>query len=145
MADGHLNKCKSCTKKDVAEHRERNIERIKEYDRNRPNKEERNERLKEAQKIRMKDPEYRENANKRKKDWLDRNTVKKAAHIITGNAIRDGKLIRSPCEKCGNQKVDAHHDDYEKPLNVRWLCRKCHAQHHKLARDSKRIADKGSK
>lgn len=35
MADKHLNKCKECTKKDVTEHREENIDRIRAYDRKR--------------------------------------------------------------------------------------------------------------
>ena len=33
MADGHLNKCKDCTKKDVFRHREMNLEKVREYDR----------------------------------------------------------------------------------------------------------------
>lgn len=45
-------------------------------------------------------------------------------------AIKTGKLIRQPCEECGAEKTDAHHDDYAKPLEVRWLCRSHHIQHH---------------
>lgn len=46
-------------------------------------------------------------------------------------AIRCGKLTRKPCENCGEVKSEAHHDNYNKPLEVRWLCRKCHADWHK--------------
>lgn len=69
---------------------------------------------------------------KARKAWVERNQLKRAVHIITGNAIRDGKLIKQPCEKCGEMKVEAHHPDYSKPLEVHWLCRKCHAEHHKM-------------
>ena len=48
-------------------------------------------------------------------------------------AIRTGKIVKP--DKCSNchkvkQKLEAHHDDYIKPLNVRWLCIQCHNQHH---------------
>jgi hypothetical protein len=46
-------------------------------------------------------------------------------------ALRYGKIIRQPCEKCGAVKVHGHHDDYTKPLDVRWLCQTHHAQHHR--------------
>jgi hypothetical protein len=47
------------------------------------------------------------------------------------NAITAGKLTRGPCEACGAaENVEAHHDDYAKPLDVRWLCRPDHAAHH---------------
>jgi hypothetical protein len=39
-------------------------------------------------------------------------------------------LIRKPCEVCSNPKSQAHHDDYTKPLDIRWLCRKHHLQIH---------------
>ena len=45
-------------------------------------------------------------------------------------AIRRGELRRKPCEVCGNRKSHGHHDDYSKPLTVRWLCAKHHQQHH---------------
>ena len=41
-----------------------------------------------------------------------------------------GKLVSGPCENCGG-KAQMHHDDYEKPLSVVWLCRPCHLEHHK--------------
>ena len=37
---------------------------------------------------------------------------------------------RQPCERCGDPNADRHHDDYDKPLEVRWLCRSCHIKHH---------------
>jgi ribosomal protein S27AE len=41
-------------------------------------------------------------------------------------AVRVGKLQRQPCERCGAARVQAHHDDYTKKLDVRWLCSRCH-------------------
>lgn len=49
-------------------------------------------------------------------------------------AIRSGRLVRQPCEVCGDDQVDAHHDDYDKPLDVRWLCRKHHRAAHRPMR-----------
>jgi ribosomal protein S27AE len=46
-------------------------------------------------------------------------------------AIKTGKLVRQPCEQCGKAKSEAHHDDYSKPLTVRWLCRPHHGAVHR--------------
>lgn len=35
-----------------------------------------------------------------------------------------------PCERCGSLKADRHHENYDKPLEIVWLCRRCHGQHH---------------
>lgn len=144
MTDGHLNKCKECAKKDAKEVRGKNIDYYREYDRNRPNARERNRKFLAAEKERLKDPAYREKRNALKKRWAEENTIKRAAHIITGNAIRDGKLIKQPCEKCGELKVEAHHYDYSRPLEVNWLCKKCHAEHHKLERTTRRKVKDGN-
>lgn len=56
---------------------------------------------------------------------------KVSVRVFTMRAINQGILIKQPCEKCGKVKVDAHHDDYSKPLDVRWLCRKHHLEHHR--------------
>lgn len=45
--------------------------------------------------------------------------------------LRAGRIVRKVCEKCGGDKTQAHHDDYSKPLDVRWLCPKHHAEHHR--------------
>ena len=58
-----------------------------------------------------------------KAEWEARNPEKRKAHHAVNNAVRDGRLVKLPCEKCGSTKrVHGHHDDYSKPLEVRWLC-----------------------
>lgn len=59
---------------------------------------------------------------------------KHKAREITSNAIFQGKLIKRPCEFCGEVEVQAHHQDYLKPLEVNWLCIKCHKKYHSLIR-----------
>lgn len=53
------------------------------------------------------------------------------ANSAANHAIRDGKLKREPCEACGKEPAQAHHDDYNYPLKVRWLCKDCHARWHR--------------
>lgn len=43
---------------------------------------------------------------------------------------RRGKLVQQPCAKCGDAKSEMHHRDYTRPLEVEWLCRKCHLAEH---------------
>jgi hypothetical protein len=45
--------------------------------------------------------------------------------------IKQGHIIPKPCEVCGDVNVHAHHDDYSKPLEVRWLCPTHHMRLHK--------------
>jgi len=60
--------------------------------------------------------------------WRARNPEKAKAHDIFRAALRSGEIERGPCEICGNEKVHGHHDDYSKPLEVRWLCHLHHNQ-----------------
>lgn len=66
-----------------------------------------------------------------------RKSAKGRAWSIATKAIRTGCLIRQPCEMCGAQSVQAHHDDYVKPLEIRWLCRSCHRKHHEKLGEGK--------
>lgn len=60
-------------------------------------------------------------------------------HDMTEKAIRKGILQPGDCEICGESyrmkdgriAIQAHHDDYNNPLKVRWLCQKCHHKWHK--------------
>ena len=127
MGDGRLNKCKECTKADVRKNYADNIEHYQSYERGRRNLPHRVEARKEyAQTDRG-----REAARRAHENFRRRFPEKARAHDITNNAIRDGRLIRKPCEVCGTTAdVEAHHDDYTKPLNVRWLCVTHHVEHH---------------
>lgn len=53
------------------------------------------------------------------------------AHHQVLRAIERGEIIKQPCEKCGATETQAHHDDYNKPLDVRWLCDACHKEWHR--------------
>ena len=62
--------------------------------------------------------------------------LKESVRRKTNHAIAKGVLVRLPCETCGAPVSHAHHDDYSKPLEVRWLCQTHHAEHHRLERAS---------
>lgn len=118
MADGHISKCKECTKADVTENRNRNLDYYQNYDRKRYDSGgKRGESSKEA-------------ISRARERWVSSHQLERKVHYTVGNAIRDGRLIRpSSCSECGTKgRVDAHHEDYSKPFDVTWLCRKCHAQ-----------------
>lgn len=55
--------------------------------------------------------------------------IKVRARKLLSRAVAAGKIVQQPC-KCGSTKTQAHHPDYTKPLEVEWMCAKCHSQHH---------------
>src|SRR5690606_28298581 len=102
--------CKECVKSRARENRNAKIDYYRAYDRLRfyesgPRGEPSNDAKK-----------------RRSKNWTSKNAVKRAAHIAVKNAIRCGVMERpSACEECGWEgKVHGHHDDYSRPLDVRW-------------------------
>lgn len=137
MLDGHLNVCKECVKARVRRHREENLERIRAYDRKRgllPHR-------KEATRIRSKLPEYREKHRQVCREHYVRYPAASKSRTIVSNAIRDGKLKKRPCEVCGKREAQAHHDDYLKPLDVRWLCTFHHGEWHRSHKPLNAAAD----
>lgn len=63
--------------------------------------------------------------------WAKRNREKCNDRNSVQYALRTGKLKRLPCEGCGNPKTHAHHGDYSKRLDVKWLCVVCHKKEHR--------------
>lgn len=114
MKDGHLNKCKECTKRDVKQYREDNSETLQVYE-----------------KYRSQLPHRKELDKLIHQRWKKQFPERRKAHEILGNAVRDGKVVPQVCFICGN-KAEAHHPDYSRPLDVVWLCSKHHKETHKL-------------
>jgi hypothetical protein len=115
MADGFLNICKKCVKSRVGEHREKNIDKIREYDRTRGKQK---ERMLSASEV--------------SKRWRKRDSRIMAAHNKVARAIKSGVLERQPCSVCGVEKSYAHHESYNEPLDVVWYCQIHHKERHKI-------------
>jgi len=62
------------------------------------------------------------------------NPVKVAARAAVNNALKRGDLVKpADCENCHkNVRLTGHHDDYNRPLDVRWLCYLCHGKEHRV-------------
>ncbi|WP_287208691.1 hypothetical protein [Mesorhizobium sp.] len=53
------------------------------------------------------------------------------AHAALRSALKKGLIEKEPCGVCGAHEVDGHHDDYNRPMDVRWFCRRHHKQEHR--------------
>lgn len=120
MADGHLNKCKECNKKDVRGNRADKSEYYSEYD-----------------KLRGKN--YESERYKKKLEYgavyrLE-NSIKRSAQSLLGSRVRLGYILKPiNCEHCGSDgSIHGHHSSYSEDmwLVVTWLCAKCHTRLHK--------------
>lgn len=107
---GNKWQCKDCHKARVKARR-REEPAVQKYDRER-----------------AKTPKRKAKARKLVIAWRDRYPERYRAKTALGNAIRDGKIKRGPCEKCGTteRKTFGIHADYSKPLDVVWRCALCH-------------------
>lgn len=65
--------------------------------------------------------------------WKQSNPKAVWAQSALRSAVKRGLLIQLPCEECGSLDAEAHHPDYDRPMMVKWYCRKCHkAEHRRL-------------
>lgn len=114
MGDGHFSDCKLCYTAKVLKYRSANIDKVREYDRERGKTKKRKTSTAENTKNRRaRDPRYAK------------------CHSAVARAIRNGVIVKSPCIRCGATKAMAHHDSYDKPLEVVFLCQPCHKIRHK--------------
>lgn len=120
MADGRLDKCKECCRKDVNSNRVLRIDYYREYDR-----------------LRYQTASVRQRAAESQRVSRRREPGKSNARTAVARALRSGRLVRKPCEVCGAAKAEAHHDDYTRPLEIRWMCRVHHMMHHGRYHDAR--------
>lgn len=113
-------KCKECVKKAAKQNRMARIDYYRSYDR-----------------MRAAQPHRKANAKRVIEQWKVEHPKRRAAQVAVGNAVRDGRLIKLPCLVCGN-KAEAHHPDYDRPLDVMWLCPAHHKQTHALVANDER-------
>ena len=118
MADGHLNKCKECTKNDVNKHRQENLEKIRTYD-----------------KMRSSMPHRVSSRRQITKAYSAKFHGRKRANAMLRAAVIKGEIKAHPCFVCGLKAV-AHHPDYDRPLDVVWLCQSHHKQAHALTKST---------
>jgi len=139
MKDGHLNKCKECTKADAKKTRNNDIEHYREYDRKRSHTTERIKARKFSGNGKIglycvipKDHKAYSREASSNENWRKRNPRKSRAHGIVAYKLKTGEIHKRPCEVCGSEeRIHAHHNDYSKPLEINWLCGKHHLKHHK--------------
>jgi hypothetical protein len=113
MADGRLGKCKVCTRADVKKAYRASFLQRQAYEKERAGTPRRKlQRLQELRRARARYPE------------------KFRARAAVANAINRGHIKKEPCGRCGAEKAEAHHHDYSKPLDVEWLCFRCHREAH---------------
>ena len=67
--------------------------------------------------------------------WQAENPKARWAHIALQSALRRKLINREPCAVCGAEKGDGHHDKYDMPIAVTWLCRRHHIAAHKRERN----------
>lgn len=70
-------------------------------------------------------------SNRRKyKELTPEQKLKANARSYAKVYLSRGKIEKGLCITCGDSNVEMHHSDYNKPIDITWLCRKCHLNHH---------------
>jgi len=113
MADGLLNRCKECHKAAIRAKRKEHFDYYRKYDRDR-----------------AKDPARIKLAKEHTAKWRNEDKRRSAAHNAVARAIKAGRLVRKPCSECGREDAYAHHESYDRKLDVNWLCQPCHKKRH---------------
>lgn len=70
------------------------------------------------------------------REWRESNREKSRVTATVSRAVKSGVLVRGQCEEASKEclgAIQAHHDDYDKPLDVRWFCRRHHMKLHARA------------
>jgi hypothetical protein len=121
-------RCKDCVKQSVRSNRAEKIDYYKAYDRARAMIPHRVKARQEYQQT----PNGKAAVKRAHENYIANNRKRRQAHIDVGNAIKYGRISKLPCFVCGD-KAHAHHPDYDRPLDVVWLCPQHHKEAHKVS------------
>lgn len=131
MADGRLNKCKNCTKKQVVIYQKLNREKVLAYDKKRNMIPQRLDAIKAFSKTEA----GKKIQRKAQQTYRHEHPDRKHAHSLVFQALKNGLLNRLPCIVCG-ETAEAHHPDYSRPLDVIWLCSMHYREVHRMHRQN---------
>ena len=107
----------------------RDIKKSRQWDRDRYQRDKAKRRA--AMAAYMQTPEGKAAKQRAQAAYQERDPQRYQAHYTLTNAVRDRRIERQPCAVCGaTDRVQGHHNDYSKPLDVVWLCRDHHALAH---------------
>ena len=121
--------CKECLKAKARANRNAKLDIYRAYDRDRnksPERKEQTERKTERKNVK----------------WRVEQRHKCKAHRLMWRAIKLGELVKQPCERCGSLDVEGHHEDYSKPLEIKWLCIEHHNERHREINEERRSANR---
>lgn len=127
-------RCKECVKAMVRKNRLDKIDYYRNFDRKRYREQPKRKAAAKA----STSSEARVRAQRAYKERLRRlHPEKIEARTILNNALRDGRISRGEaCFFCGEtHRLQAHHPDYTRPLDVFWLCQRCHGKLHTVVGD----------
>lgn len=135
---GYRGECKSCRGPKRKPYYDKNKEVISEKRRETAKTEEFKNKYKEY----CNRPETRVKLRAKRRRARDNNPLKESARRRVYKAIKFKKLQKEPCVVCREIKVHAHHENYNKPLEVTWLCNAHHKQLHFSEKEYKRLCKK---
>lgn len=113
--DGHLGKCKECTRHDVITRSRQNPEKVRAYE-----------------KIRAQTEKRKQNRRFYVKKYNQEHPERNAIMLRVRRAIKKGVIVKpKTCCICGDEtRLYAHHPNYNEPLNVIFVCQSCHRKIH---------------
>lgn len=127
-SDGHRADCKSCSSASKHEYYQRNPEPA----------------ILRAKAWQQANPDIRADIQRK---WRKEHPEKVWCHRQLSAAVLKGLVLKGTfCQTCGaaEAQIEAHHQDYSKPLEVMWLCVPCHKRIHQQQRDFERTLERKS-
>lgn len=125
-------RCKECHKREVRLNRLERADQYREYEKMRYK---RDPQRAEFNKAWLKTEKGKASHARSVQARNEREPEKRAANLLLLRAVRSGRIVKPlECSRCGEipprRQLHGHHEDYARPLEVEWVCTKCHGLEH---------------